>query len=240
MLTVYYNFFDVVSPLDELDKPVYKLKDYNINRVESVSIDYETLEVEDKFVVGSKVFTLENFNFQDCTNSAIIDYSFERTECKKLNEQIDNTIKFGCFCLTYTDPEEIYILFDKINKNYLQSNIGNLKSKFYIENLKDLLFYKNNIDPTRKEVKELFYNVLSHYQDNKDHILPFIKENLDDCWMRTLLFTNFNYTNLVLVYALVECKKADIKTYNLIVQTVFKNNDLIVDDVVKFVIKLYI
>ena len=50
--------------------------------------------------------------------------------------------------------------------------------------------------------------------------------------MRKLLFVNFNYTNLVLIYVLVERKNEEIKTYNLIVQTVFKNSELIVNDII--------
>ena len=249
MLTVYYNiYYDnyTTIPLNSRQTSVYKMKNYNINRLEEVSLDIETLEVEDTFIISNIEFKLENFNFQSESvdqlntyypNSQLIDYSFERTDCKKLEIIENNSIKFGCFCLRYTDPEEIYILFDKINKKYL---IENLQSKFYIENLKDLLQYKNVIDPNRKEVKELFYKVLVHYQDNKDHILPFIKENLDDWWMRNLLFTNFNFTNLDNIQTLVESKKEEIRVYNFIMQSTYKNTDLVIDDIVKFVIKVYI
>ena len=243
MLTVYYNVYNTKPK--KSDTPIYKMKDYNINRLESVSLDMDTLEVEDTFFVTKIDTKLEDFNFESLYINIFsesylnteVDYSFERTNCKKLDIKENNSIKFGCFLLTYTDPEEIYILFDKINKKYLFCKI---QSKFYIENLKDLLNYKDRIDPNRPEVKELFYKVLTYYEDNKDHILTFIIENLDDWWMRDLLFTNFNYTNLDDIYALVECKKEEIRTYNLIVSTLFKNSDLIIDDIVKYVIKDYI
>ena len=243
MLTVYYNIYNRKPAKPEI--PIYKMKEYNINRLEAVTIDFSTLEVEDTFFISKIDVKLELYNFQERILEVLsekyadteVDYSFERTECKKLDRIENNSIKFGCFLLTYTDPEEIYILFGKINKKYLQSKI---QSKFYIENLKDLLNYKNRIDPNRIEVKELFYKVMAHYQDNEDHVLTFIIENLDDWWMRELLFTNFNYTNLNIIQTLVECKKEEIKTYNLIIQSVFKNSDLVIDDIVNYVIKDYI
>ena len=243
MLTIYYNVYNA-NP-KKSDTPIYKMKDYNINRIESVSIDMNTLEVEDTFFVIKIDTKLEDFNFESLYINIFsetylitdVDYSFERTDCKKLDIIENNSIKFGCFCLNYTDPEEIYIFFDKINKKYF---LEKLQSKFYIENLNDLLNYKNKIDPNRPEVKELFYKVLAYYEDNKDFILPFIIENLDDWWMRDLLFTNFNYTNLNTIQTLVECKKEEIKMYNLIIKSLFKNNNLIIDDIVKFIIKDYI
>jgi hypothetical protein len=243
MLTVYYNVYNATPK--KSDTPIYKMKDYNINRLESVGINMITLEVQDTFFVSKIDTKLEDFNFEslyinnfsESYLNSEVNYSFEKTNCKKLDIIENNSIKFGCFCLNYTDPEEIYILFDKINKKYL---LENLQSKFYIENLNDLLNNKNKIDPNRSEVKELFYKVLAYYEDNKDFILPFIIENLDNWWMRELLFTNFNYTNLNTIQTLVECKKEEIKMYNLIISTMFKNSDLIIDDIVKFVIKEYI
>jgi len=248
MLTVYYNIFDTVSPLNDIGKPIYKLKDYNINRVESVSIDFETLEVEDRFIVESKVFNLENFNFQPYTNDEnnMVEYSFERTDCKNLvidsTEIENNVIKFGCFSLQYTDEEEIYILFDKINKNYFSED---LESKFYSENLVDLLQYKTIIDPNRKEVKQLFYNVLSQYQNYSNHydIYLFIDTRLDDWWWRTMLFSDFfSLQNKISseVHLLIECKKRELEDINRIVTSSLVDTGLIVSDVVKFVIKLYV
>ena len=123
MLTVYYNVYNATPK--KSDTPIYKMKDYNINRLESVGINMITLEVQDTFFVSKIDTKLEDFNFEslyinnfsESYLNSEVNYSFEKTNCKKLDIIENNSIKFGCFCLNYTDPEEIYILFDKINKN---------------------------------------------------------------------------------------------------------------------------